>query len=203
MDNVTNNTFIVSPVCASRAFLCRRLEVDDLEEVMHWRMSAHVTRFMNTDPVLTLEGQKQWFKRLSDAGELYYWIIRVDSIPCGLINLADIDGVNKRCTWGYYVAVKKLRSIELAMALEMSLYDYVFDKIGFNKVIGESFCMNTAAVKMHELCGCKTEGILRQHILKNGQYYDVCVQSILAEEWRNIRNKYEYQRIDFDFQENP
>jgi RimJ/RimL family protein N-acetyltransferase len=83
------------------------------------------------------------------------------------------------------------------MALEMSLYDYVFDKIGLNKVIGESFCLNTASVKMHELCGCKTEGILKQHILKNGQYYDVCIQSMLAEEWKNIRSGFEYQRIEF------
>jgi len=198
MNNLTKNAFSSPPGRATRVYSCRRLEVNDLEEVMHWRMSEHVTQFMNTDPVLELEGQKQWFERLCAAGELYYWIICVDSIPCGLINLADVDGINKRCSWGYYVAEKKLRSIELAMALEMSLYDYAFDKIGLNKVTGESFCLNTAAVKMHELCGCKTEGILRRHIFKNGQYYDVCVQSMLAEEWRNIRNKYEYQRIDFD-----
>jgi len=177
-------------------FNCRRLEVSDLERVMNWRMSPHVTEFLNTDPVLTLDGQKQWFDKLVAAGE-YYWIIEVDSIPCGVINLADIDMTNKHCTWGYYVAEKKLRSFDLAMSLEMSLYDYAFDKIGLNKVIGESFCINKAAVKMHELCGCKTEGILRQHIFKNGQYYDVCVQSMLAEEWNNLRHKRKYQHIAF------
>jgi RimJ/RimL family protein N-acetyltransferase len=89
----------------------------------------------------------------------------VDRIPCGIINLADIDMTNKR--------------------LEL------------NKIFGESFCINTAAVKMHELCGCKTEGILRRHILKNGQYYDICVQSMLAEEWKSVRNGFKYQHIDF------
>ena len=179
-------------------FSCRKLEAGDLENVMCWRLSPQVTKFMNTDPVLTLDGQKRWFEKLSSAGEVLYWIILVDGIPCGVINLADIDAVSKRCTWGYYVAEKKLRSFNLAMSLEMSLYDYAFDKMKFNKVTGESFCLNTAAVKMHELCGCKTEGILRQHILKNGQYYDVCVQSMLAEEWNNLRNSFDYQRIDFD-----
>lgn len=179
----------------SNTYNCRKLTVDDLEMVMNWRMLPEITKFMNTDPVLTIEAQRLWYDKMS-AGDFYYWIIEVDRIPCGLINLADIDKINKRCTWGYYIAEKKLRSFELAMSLEMSLYDYVFDKIGLNKITGESFCINTA-IKIHELCGCITEGVLKQHILKNGQYFDVTIQSMFAETWSNIRNNLEYQKIDF------
>ena len=182
---------------ATGKFSCRKLETSDLEKVMHWRMLPHVTEFMNTDPALTLEGQEQWYQKLVDAGELYHWIIEVDGFPCGLIYLTDMDPVNKRCSWGYYIAEKKLRSVKLAIALEMSLYDYVFSKLGLNKIYGESFRINSAIAKLHELCGCKTEGVLRQHIFKNGRYYDLCLQSILAEEWANLRNKIKYQHIDF------
>jgi UDP-4-amino-4,6-dideoxy-N-acetyl-beta-L-altrosamine N-acetyltransferase len=164
---------------------------------MHWRMLPHVTKYMNTDPILTTDGQKKWFEKLSAYGEIYYWIICVNDIPCGVINLADVDMTSKRCTWGYYIAEKKLRSLELAMSLEMSLYDYAFDILKLNKVTGESLCINAEVIKMHELCGCKTEGILRQHTLKNEQYYDVCVQSMLAEDWKNLRNDFEYIKITF------
>jgi len=181
----------------SNNYRCRKLKASDLENVMRWRMSPHITKFMNTEPSLTMEGQKQWFDKLLSAGELYYWIIEVEGMPCGLINLSDIDMTNKRCTWGYYVAEKKSRSFHLSISLEMSLYDYAFDKIGLNKVTGESLCINTAAIKMHELCGCKIEGVLKQHIFKNGQYYDVCVQSMFAETWRNTRDGFEYQKIEF------
>ena len=179
------------------SYNCRNLKSHDLENVMNWRMSPHVTKYMNTDPVITIEKQKEWFDKLSSGSEFYYWIIEVDANPCGLINLADMDKINNRCTWGYYIADKKQSSFQLAMSLEMSLYDFAFDKIGLNKVTGESFCINTAAVKMHELCGCETEGILKQHIFKNNQYYDVCIQSMLAEHWRNIRGDFEYQKIEF------
>jgi UDP-4-amino-4,6-dideoxy-N-acetyl-beta-L-altrosamine N-acetyltransferase len=179
-------------------YRCRRLEADDLETVMHWRMLPDVTKFMNTDPLLTLEAQRKWFEALTSRGEYYYWVIEAGGIPCGVIHLADIDLTNKRCTWGYFVAVKKLRSLNLALSLEMSLYDFAFDKQGLNKVTGESFCANTAAIKMHELCGCKTEGILRRHVFKNGRYYDVCVQSMLAEEWRIMRSGFDYQKISFN-----
>jgi hypothetical protein len=59
---------------------------------------------------------------------------------------------------------------------------------------GVKFDFNDIA--KHELCGCKTEGFLR-HIFKNGQYYDVCVQSMLVEEWKSIRSGFEYQHIAF------
>jgi len=32
-----------------------------LELIMNWRMSSDITRYMNTDPVLTIESQKKWF----------------------------------------------------------------------------------------------------------------------------------------------
>ena len=179
-------------------YRCRKLESSDLENVIRWRMSHDVTRYMNTDPALTLEGQREWYYRLTASGEFFYWVIEVDGVPCGVINLADVDQTNKRCTWGYYVAEKRCGSFDLAASLEMSLYDYVFDVLRLNKVIGESFCLNAAAVKMHELCGCRTEGVLRQHIFKNGQFYDVCVQSMLAEDWKELRDKYEYQKICFE-----
>ena len=178
-------------------YRCRKLCIDDLETVMHWRMLPHVTQFMKTDPVLTLEGQYEWFETLSSNGEVFQWVIHVDDKPCGVISLDDFDLLNKRCTWGYYVAEKSLRSFSLAIALEMSIYDYVFNKLMLNKIIGESFCINTAAIKMHELCGCTTEGILRQHIIKNGQLYDICIQTMLAEEWSRINVNIEYQHIDF------
>lgn len=182
----------------SGIYTCRKLQRSDLETVMHWRMSPQVTQFMNTDPALSLESQVRWFERLSVTDDFYYWMIHADQIPCGVINLADMDTANKRCTWGYYVAEKSFRSFHLAMALEMSLYDYVLDKLGMNKITGESFCINKAAIQMHELCGCQTEGVLRQHIFKNGKYYDICVQSMLAQEWIRIRDSFQYQHIVFE-----
>jgi len=179
-------------------FSCRKLEAGDLENVMHWRMLPYITEYMNTDPVLTLEGQRQWYDKLVAAGELYHWIIEVDDTPCGLVYLADIDMVNKRCSYGHYVAVKKLRSFKLTLSLQMSMYDYVFERLGLNKMTTEVFCLNAGAIKMNDFYGCKTEGILRQHILKNGQYYDVCIQSMLAEEWKNLRHRFKYQQINYD-----
>ena len=42
----------------------RELREDDLENIMRWRMDPDITRYMNTNPKLTLEGQRKWFKAI-------------------------------------------------------------------------------------------------------------------------------------------
>lgn len=36
----------------------KKLQENDLEIVMDWRMRPYITKYMNTDPVLTIDGQK-------------------------------------------------------------------------------------------------------------------------------------------------
>ena len=64
-----------------------RIRESDLEMVMDWRMRPYVTEFMNTNPVLTIEGQKKWFERIKDQDDQINWIIHCDDKPIGLINV--------------------------------------------------------------------------------------------------------------------
>ena len=38
---------------------CRKIQEKDLEKLMQWRMRPDITKYMNTDPKLTIEGQKK------------------------------------------------------------------------------------------------------------------------------------------------
>ena len=40
----------------------REIREEDLELIMQWRMDPDITRYMNTDPKLTPEGQRKWFR---------------------------------------------------------------------------------------------------------------------------------------------
>lgn len=176
----------------------RNLCEADLAQVMEWRMRPDITRYMNTDPVLTLEKQKIWFRRVQNDPAQHHWIIELDGQPIGVLNITDIDDVNKRCSWGYYIAVQEKRSLALATYLEWNLYDYVFDTLGLNKLCNETFVENRQVVRLHQLCGSRQDGIMRAHICKNGRYYDVSVGSILADEWREKRKGLQYDRFLFD-----
>lgn len=171
---------------------------ENLEVVMDWRMRPDITKYMNTDPVLTLEKQKQWFSGIKDSETQKNWIINYEDVPIGLINIFDIDRCNSRCSWGYYIAETKYRSLKLAMFLEWNLYDYVFDVLGLHKLCNETFIENKQVVKLHIMCGGKEDGIMREHIYKNGVYHDVSIGSILSDEWYEKRRNIIYEKFRFE-----
>ncbi len=174
-----------------------RLQEADLALVMEWRMRPDITKFMNTDPRLTIEGQRRWFSGLQRDDSQIYWVIWLEDTPIGMIYLTDIDQVNQRCSWGYYIAVREKRSLKLALYLEWSLYDYVFDVLGLHKLCNETFVENQPVIRLHQLCGSKQDGIMRQHIYKAGRFYDVAVGSILKEEWAEKKKSIEYEPFPF------
>ena len=175
-----------------------RVRENDLDMIMDWRMRPYITKYMNTDPVLTIEGQRKWFHGIKDSDTQIHWVIRFDGVPIGLMYVVKIDRVNSHCSWGYYIAETKYRSLKLAMFLEWSLYDYVFDVLKLNKLCNETWAENEQVVKLHLMCGSKSDGVMRQHIFKNGAYHDVNVGSILAEEWHAKRNGLTYERFKFE-----
>ena len=177
--------------------ILRPIHENELEMIMNWRMSPEITKYMYTDLVLTLESQQKWFHSLKDKTDTLPFMIEVDKVPSGTLTITDIDPINKRCSWGYYMAVQEKRSLPLALAIEWNLYDYVFDVLDMNKLTGEIFSFNKGVVRIHQMCGSEVEGVLKQHICKNGIFYDVTIMSILKETWLELRKKRSYEKIPF------
>ena len=185
------------------AVALRMITEDDLEMIMNWRMSETVTKYMNTNPKLTLDGQKKWLASLEKNTKARNWIIEVDEIPAGLINLADIDWEKGTTSWGYYIGEERMRSLSLAISLEMSLYDYCFDVLGFNEVHNEVFKLNEGVWKLHIACGCRIVEEVPEEVEKEGVKYDIVHLSIEREEWLSLRQNKKYEKIDYDTFQDP
>ncbi|MGI6154039.1 MAG: UDP-4-amino-4,6-dideoxy-N-acetyl-beta-L-altrosamine N-acetyltransferase [Christensenellaceae bacterium] len=176
----------------------KRLQKKDLDMVAEWRMSEDVTRYMNTDPVLTHEGQLRWFDALREDDTQIWWVIYMDEKPVGVLNIVNIDRANRKCEWGYYVAVKEARSMKLAVLLEWNLYDYAFYTLGVNRLYNEVLSKNENVVRLHKMCGSDIEGELKESVYKRGEYYDVTMCAILKEKWDKMRQTVEYDTIAFE-----
>lgn len=179
------------------AVTLRKIKDSDLEMIMHWRMDPDITRYMNTNPQLTLESQRRWLNFIETDESVKAWMIEQNGIPVGVINLADIDWGNKTSSWGYYVAVKEMRSLHLAVSLEMSLYDYVFDVLGFQELHGVVFSMNSGVLRLHLACGSHITKEVSGEVEKEGVRYDVAHISITADEWNQVRKNKKYEKIKF------
>ncbi|MBQ7955117.1 MAG: GNAT family N-acetyltransferase [Lachnospiraceae bacterium] len=175
----------------------RKIVEQDLERIMNWRMDPDITRYMNTDPVLTMEGQRKWLASIESRQDVKYWLIEVDGQPAGVINIGGLEHPEGHCTWGYYVGEKRLRSIKTALGLEMSMYDYLFVKLGKKKLYGDIFSLNQGVIQLHLMCGSEIVEEKKAHVEKNGEFFDVTFMCMTAEKWLEIRDRKKYEKIEF------
>lgn len=170
----------------------------DLECVMEWRMRPDITKWMDTDPRLTIEGQREWFSRISTDATKRYWIVEVGGTPAGVINLINIDRDSLTAEWGYYVGEKSLRSMQLAISLELSLYAYCFEVLGLGVLRNEPLGGNVGTIKLHEMCGSRVVRVGKGEVVKNGVVHDRIYMEITKDDWINTSRKLPYTRIDFE-----
>ena len=125
-------------------------------------------------------------------------MIEVDKNPAGVINLTGLENQEGNLGWAYYMGEKRLRSIQTALALEMSMYDYVFDVLHKKAVYGDIFTLNQGVIQLHKLCGCEIVEEKKNHVCKEGVYYDVTFMRMTAERWNSIRHSKKYEKILFE-----
>ena len=176
----------------------RAIREADLENIMRWRMDEDITRYMNTNPRLTIEGQKIWLAGIRANTDVRYWLIEVDGQPAGVINLTGLDNPEDNLGWAYYMGEKRLRSIQTALSLEMSMYDYVFGILKKRAVYGDIFSLNKGVIQLHKLCGCEIVEEKKNHVCKDGIWYDVTFMRMTAENWFAVRDTKRYEKIDFE-----
>lgn len=175
----------------------RAIEESDLENIMRWRMSGEITRYMNTNPKLTPEGQRKWLASIRANTDVRYWLIEINGQPAGVINLTGLDREDGCLGWAYYVGEQRLRSIQAALALEMSMYDYVFLTLKKQAVYSDVFTLNAGVIQLHKICGCEIVEEKKNHILKEGVSYDVTFMRMTSRRWMEIRDGKKYEKIEF------
>lgn len=179
----------------------RKLAEGDLEQVRLWRMQPDIARYMYTEPVITPEQQRNWFEKARRSRSDVYWIIELidGATPVGLISLNDIDSGHRRCSWAYYVASDAARGLGLGRLIEPNIYDHVFKTMGFHRLWCEVLSFNKGVVKLHERFGSRVEGVLREHIIKNGECHDVVRMGILQRDWEALRTTMTYSPIEIEW----
>lgn len=175
----------------------RKIREEDLENIMRWRMDEEITRYMNTNPKLTLEGQRKWLAGIRTNPDVDYWLIQVDGQPAGVINLTGLENPEGNLGWAYYMGEKRLRSLGTALSLEMSMYDYVFDVLKKQAVYSDVFTLNKGVIQLHRACGCEIVEEKKHHVCKEDIWYDVTFMRMTAENWISVRHTKKYEKIEF------
>lgn len=174
----------MSEIIGHSTFYLRPVRSDDREKIHRWRNSPDVSKYMYSDHLITEEEHSRWFDGIMrDQNSRKYWIIVYNKEEIGLVNITDIDKVNKRCCYASYIAGQNLRGKGVGATAEYYILRYFFDDLGFNKICAEVFSFNKAGINVHKSLGFQEEGLYRQHRIKDGQFVDVVALAMLRSDW--------------------
>lgn len=165
----------------------RPLEPADSERLYAWRNSPEVAAFMYTDHRITAEEHERWFAGLKGDPKRDYRMIEVDGVPSGPANFYDIDRVQGRASWAYYLADPSVRGKGVGGYVEFLMIERAFGELGLRKLWCEVLVTNEAVWKLHQKFGFRQEALLRAHVVKDRGPVDVMGLGLLAEEWPAVR----------------
>lgn len=172
----------------------RDIQADDIEMIRNWRNSKEVSQYMYTEDFISPEQQKKWFEKISKESNSKYWIIEFDNKPLGLVSISEISKVYDSCFWAFYLGDSSVRGAGIGSKIEYNILKYVFEELGLNKLRCEVLTNNPSVIAMHEKFGFRREAFYREHVCKNGQYFDVVGLAMLKREWATLK-EYHYNRI--------
>lgn len=102
----------------------------------------------------------------------------------GNCSLDNIDWVNRHAYHNVHIGVEKFRVLHYIDSFNIIL-DYAFNTLNLNKVSGGAEI--PGVMDFQKRLGFKQEGVLRQHVFRDGKYEDVVLFSILKEEYLKLK----------------
>jgi RimJ/RimL family protein N-acetyltransferase len=128
------------------------LNFESLETLRSWRNSSSVAQFMEYQNEISIEQQQLWFANIVSNKE-YYFIIKKDEIPIGMIHVNKIDFELKSGEVGLFIGENKFLGTGIAFGASLNLLNFVFDELKLNTVFAKVNNANKNAVLYNTFIG--------------------------------------------------
>lgn len=160
--------------------ILRALEREDLRRCWKWINEQEVARGMATVIPKSIVEEEMWYEETQKSKTDKIFAIQVGKKHIGNIGLHKIDFRNRRVELGIMIGEKDYRDKGYGTdAIKTLIEKVAFNELNLHKVSLCVFLFNKRAIKCYRKCGFKEEGILREHVFKEGKYQDLLVMSLI------------------------
>lgn len=171
-------------------FLWRPLTVSDADTdfVLSLRSNPRFAPWFYAPPP-TREQHSAFLESPARAEELL-WVVERSGRPVGTFSIYHIDRANRRVECGRIASLVP-RMFPLNFTVGCTV---IFEHLKMNKAWIETLDGNTIIARGVERLGMKREGVLRDHVRRDGEYLTVLYYGILAADWFGGERERQYAR---------
>lgn len=186
-----------------RTVIFRTFEEEDIEAIYEWKNSDelnHLTVGLNRK--VCRDDVAKWVRsKMPHNPYEVFWAICPKDDPnkiIGYAQLTEIHFINSSANFsGIMIGDKNYQDGLAWLETYLFIMEYAFERLGLNRLYGSSIIGHKDSNNIGKLLLWNREGVMRQAVFKNGQFYDVVLGSILKQEYFNNKSNglYELKQI--------
>jgi RimJ/RimL family protein N-acetyltransferase len=153
----------------------------DLPAILRWRNDPEVNHDLATQGT-TLDRLDHWHAGIGS--DHHAFAIIVDDVFVGYTQIDNVDTSNRKCDIGVIIGDKSYWSRGICTVVARASTEIAFVKLGMHRAVAVASERNPASVRCFKRVGYIEEGRLRDANLRNGEFFDLVVMSVLEHEWK-------------------
>ena len=163
----------------------RPLTIEDAEITLRWRNGPRA-RFLQRGSQTVAE-QLEWIRHHSQQDDELNFMMEHTGCCVGMISLVRINYRHKTAELARLLIGEPeiVGTAPVVFESELLLGDYVFDTLGFHRLLGDVMEDNLAMIRTRLYLGYVQEGVFRDHYIFSGEYKSTVIFSLLEDEYRD------------------
>ena len=179
------------PVLTGSMATLRELRLSDAPSLLSMLATEEVARFISPPPT-TIEGFERfiaWTHRERAAGNYVCFAVVPHGMDTaiGIFQIRQLEPGFATAEWGFALG-SPFWGTGLFLDGAKMVVDFAFDAIGAHRLEARAAVANGRGNGALRKIGAIQEGILRKSFLRNGEYLDQTLWTILDEDWRRAKS---------------
>jgi RimJ/RimL family protein N-acetyltransferase len=179
------------PVLTGSMVTLRELRLSDAPSLLTMLSTEEVARFISPPPT-TIDGFERfiaWTHRERAAGNYVCFGIVPDGMDTavGIFQVRQLEPGFATAEWGFALGSAFWGTGVFMDGAQMAV-DFAFDVIGTHRLEARAAVANGRGNGALRKVGAMQEGVLRKSFLRNGEYLDQTLWTILDEDWRRAKS---------------
>jgi ribosomal-protein-alanine N-acetyltransferase len=178
------------PVLSGTRVTLRELRVSDAPSLFAMLTTEEVSRFISPPPT-TVDGFERfiaWTHRMRSQGTYACFAVTAagSDVAIGIFQLRELEPGFGTAEWGFAIGSPFWGTGVFAEGAQL-MVQFAFETVGVHRLEARAAVKNGRGNGALRKIGAVQEGVLRRSFLKNGEYLDQVLWSILDEDWLGAR----------------
>jgi len=178
------------PVLKGTKVTLRDLRLSDASSLLAMLATEEVARFISPPPTTTAGFERfiAWTHRERAAGRYACFAMIVDGTDTavGIFQVRQLEPGWGTAEWGFALGSPYWGTGVFAEGARLVI-DFAIDAVGVHRLEARAAVQNGRGNGALRKVGAAQEGVLRKSFLRNGDYLDQVLWTIVDEDWRHIR----------------